>query len=304
MISFIIPLFNKESYIHNTLLSLNKFTEIISEVIVIDDYSSDNSFNIVKQNSIQYNNEMIILRNDSNRGVSYTRNRGLDCAKGKYIIFLDADDELVPDIDLMSLLNFMNSSNANITLLTREYYGKKIVPRIKVYDTNLDRVNGNVFKILDISKYIKNYGFTFGGSASSIIKKDKIVDKFVVGESHFEDWDFLLKIVYNSEVYVYNTKAIKVNYDAESLSNSVNVINLNTLLSKKPSIFLTLKYLGSKQIYRKFYWIWYSSIIKRVRKRDVLMLLYKEKINFMKNIQINKHFLYSLFTTITLGMLK
>ncbi len=88
-ISVIVPLYNKKEYIKRTLLSLLLQKGIKEyEVIVIDNGSTDGSFDIVKE----MDNPHIKLITESKKGVSSARNRGIKEAKGEYIAFLDADD--------------------------------------------------------------------------------------------------------------------------------------------------------------------------------------------------------------------
>ena len=90
-ISFIIPNFNKGDYIVECIKSLEVQTIPADEIIVIDDCSSDGSFEILKNLQKKYSN-IILLRNEFNRGVSYSRNRGILESSSKYVCFLDSDD--------------------------------------------------------------------------------------------------------------------------------------------------------------------------------------------------------------------
>ncbi|WP_303187551.1 glycosyltransferase family 2 protein [Phocaeicola coprocola] len=94
MISVVIPLYNKAHTIINTLNTV--FNQIYQdfEVIIIDDGSTDNSVEIINQNFTD--NRIKIIR-QKNAGVSSARNRGVDESKGKYIAFLDGDDEWHPE---------------------------------------------------------------------------------------------------------------------------------------------------------------------------------------------------------------
>ena len=91
MISVIIPVYNDEDYVHVCLNSVLKQTYDNFEIICIDDASTDSSVEILEYFA-QKDSRIKILKNDSNMGPGYTRNRGLDIAKGKYVSFLDADD--------------------------------------------------------------------------------------------------------------------------------------------------------------------------------------------------------------------
>ncbi len=90
--SIIIPVYNSEKYIKDSIDSIINqdydFSKI--QVILVNDGSIDNSYNICKDYSDRYDN--IIVINQKNKGVSTARNNGIKKALGKYILFLDSDD--------------------------------------------------------------------------------------------------------------------------------------------------------------------------------------------------------------------
>jgi glycosyltransferase involved in cell wall biosynthesis len=88
-ISVIIPLFNKEPHIARALNSVLNQTFQDFEIIVVDDGSTDNGANIVRE----FTDMRIRFIQQENQGASSARNHGTDCAKGELIAFLDADDE-------------------------------------------------------------------------------------------------------------------------------------------------------------------------------------------------------------------
>lgn len=92
-ISIIVPLYNKEFCIRNTIESILNQSYKNFELIIINDGSTDRSLHIVSNIS----DNRIRIINKTNEGVSATRNRGIKEAKGDYILFLDADDYLYPD---------------------------------------------------------------------------------------------------------------------------------------------------------------------------------------------------------------
>lgn len=91
-VSIIIPLYNKESYVQRALDSVEYQTFKDYEVIVINDGSTDNGPEIVKR----HKNLPVRMYNQSNKGPGAARNKGVKESRGKYIAFLDADDEWLP----------------------------------------------------------------------------------------------------------------------------------------------------------------------------------------------------------------
>lgn len=93
MFSVVIPLYNKEDYIVNTLTSVLNQSYQNFEVIVVNDGSTDDSLKIVQS----FHDSRIRVFTKNNGGVSSARNLGVEKANFKYVAFLDADDEWKPD---------------------------------------------------------------------------------------------------------------------------------------------------------------------------------------------------------------
>lgn len=95
MISVIIPLYNAEEYIENAIRSVLRQTFQDFEILVVDDCSYDESCTICERLCSE-DDRISLIRQERNQGVSAARNRAMAEAKGKYIAFLDADDEYIP----------------------------------------------------------------------------------------------------------------------------------------------------------------------------------------------------------------
>lgn len=90
-ISVIVSVYNTEKYIEKCLDSLLNQTYSNIEIVVINDCSTDGSLKILKKYAKKYDN-MILIENKENKGLSYSRNVGLEKATGKYIGYIDSDD--------------------------------------------------------------------------------------------------------------------------------------------------------------------------------------------------------------------
>lgn len=95
-VSIIIPVYNAQETLHRCLESILKSTYKGYEMILVDDGSKDNSYDICLEYSNKYS-FIKTIKNDKNRKVSYTRNNGLKNANGKYIVFIDSDDLIKED---------------------------------------------------------------------------------------------------------------------------------------------------------------------------------------------------------------
>src|SRR5919199_5480676 len=93
LISVVIPAYNSEKTIQETIKSVLKQSFKNLELIVIDDGSKDSTFDIVSS----FSDSRLRVFSYLNAGVSASRNRGLAKAAGEFISFLDADDLWTPD---------------------------------------------------------------------------------------------------------------------------------------------------------------------------------------------------------------
>lgn len=124
MVSIIIPSYNKENYIAETIKSVTSQTYKNWELIVVDDLSNDNTLEIIK--TYQYNNEKIkLFINPENKGANYSRNFGIKEAQGEFIIFLDADDVLSSDC-LQNRIRHIENTNLDFCVFTLEVFKNDI----------------------------------------------------------------------------------------------------------------------------------------------------------------------------------
>ena len=112
-ISVIIPVYNVEKYLRKCLDSVVNQTLKEIEIICLDDGSTDNSLEILKE--YQAKDSRIIIIQQENKGAGAARNNGLNIASGDYIYFLDGDDYI--DIDTLKLMyDKIITDNADICL--------------------------------------------------------------------------------------------------------------------------------------------------------------------------------------------
>ena len=95
LFSVVVPTFNREDHIGRCLESIVRHSYRDHEVVVVDNASADETVEVVLGFGSRL--DIDVLVNDSNRERSYSRNRGAECARGRFLVFLDSDDELRPD---------------------------------------------------------------------------------------------------------------------------------------------------------------------------------------------------------------
>ncbi len=90
-ISVVMPVYNANRFLSDAIESVLNQSYVDFEFIIIDDCSSDNSYEIMKKYA-QSDDRVKIFKNEQNRGVSYTRNFGVSKATGDYVALIDSDD--------------------------------------------------------------------------------------------------------------------------------------------------------------------------------------------------------------------
>ena len=165
-ITIIIPVFNVENFVKETLLSVKNQISHSDEVIIIDDGSTDNSFNII--NNFRDLDGWKIIQTP-NQGLGLTRNLGRSLAKSEYIYFLDSDDVIKdnlidqmrviilqynkPDMILFSGETFddnrknNNKPNLRFTLRGEFFRGSKLITKLTKKKETIPQVSRYITKV-------------------------------------------------------------------------------------------------------------------------------------------------------------
>lgn len=196
LISVIIPLYNKESSIAQTLQSVFSQDYSDFEIVVVDDGSTDNSVEIVEA----MNDPRIRLIKQENGGPSKARNTGVKNAKGEWIVFLDADDEMLPN----ALETFKNIINAHMDI--------DIVDcNTMFYSTNENTLGYHPFE-----GYVKNpfkmffYSIIGPGANHSCFSRNILLENPYNNQiRRFEDGELLMRLLNVAKVYS-STKPVAI----------------------------------------------------------------------------------------------
>lgn len=108
LVSIIVPNYNCSKYIKETIESVLAQTYTNWEMLIVDDCSTDESFNIAHSYAIK-DSRIKLFQNKINSGAAISRNNALDLAKGEYVAFLDSDDLWECD-KLQKQIKFMNEN--------------------------------------------------------------------------------------------------------------------------------------------------------------------------------------------------
>jgi len=311
-LSIIIPAFNVEKYIGKTIMSLIKQTNRNFELIIVDDGSIDETYDIAEQILKSSNIKYKLIRKE-NGGVSSARNQGIKIASGDYIMFLDGDDYVSEEL-VESILNYLNKEKYDVICWAfnevsenkveiSNYYQKyksclKVMTGIEALYNILCKKSLRICMGSAIynKKYLQRYGFRF-------------IDNCTSGE----DIEFIYKVLSRAKnvymidkvltFYVQRKSSRSKTYDLKKLEaiyavkrSSEFISNLSNPLVNK--ILRTLNYDEKIKIYLNFL----QTVYNNRNKIKVKNILYKidqyypnlnqEMIQTMKNYKGNNIKIY------------
>ena len=216
-ISVIIPAYNAEKTIRETIESVLKQTFSNFKIVIINDGSSDRTLDIIQQ----IVDPRIQCFSYKNGGNSLARNRGISHATGEFISFLDADDLWTPDkleLQLAALQNSEASVAYSWTTTFIDGQEKSVFPCTPIY------FEGNVYDKLLVNNFIAN------GSNILVRKKAiELVGGFEPTLKRCADWDFYIRLAAKCHFVVVPKHQIFYRRSSGSLSMNIKLVEQESI---------------------------------------------------------------------------
>lgn len=205
LVSIIMPNYNSEKYVEETINSVLSQTYQNWELLFVDDCSTDKSLELVRA----FNDERIkIFQNETNSGAAASRNYALREAKGKWIAFLDSDDLWLPE-KLSKQIEFMAENNYHFTYTPYTHI-----------DEASNSMNVEVVSPKKINKR-KMFRYNYIGCLTVIYNREHVgliqIDPSLKSRNDYAIW---LKACKKCDSYLYNENLAKYRIRANSLSHS------------------------------------------------------------------------------------
>ena len=211
-ISVVISTYNAQNYISECLDATINQTYTNLEVIIVDDGSEDDTLSILQ--SYASKDSRITLFRHSNKGVSTTRNKGIQNATGEYIVFFDADDYPEPDL-IEAYVNAINEwSEKKVALIGTGMF----------FDNQYNKYVGNKTYILEVAHgYIEGENYILSRSSAAMLAWLKLFN-FVTNKCY--DLDIIRKhnILFDSNIHIGEDLKFNLDYlDVED--GNIGIIN-------------------------------------------------------------------------------
>lgn len=192
-VSVIIPAYNVEDYIEECINSVLEQTYNNYEIIIVNDGSTDNTLNIVREYEKKYSCIKVI--NISNHGQGYARNVALSKASGEYILFLDSDDFL-EKVTLQVAVDRIEQDKTDLVLFDWKYYyentGKYRYVNMDVFFGKKMLIGEEVLELFRIKHYF---------TVNKLYSKKFLTDNNIrYGEGYiYEDNPFWVEVVLKAQ---------------------------------------------------------------------------------------------------------
>lgn len=218
MISVIIPTYNRGNTIKRSIESVLKQGKYIGEIIIVDDNSSDNTVDIIKQ----INDKRIkYIKNKKSCGACYSRNVGIENSQFDIIAFNDSDDEWIN-----------NKLEKQIKYILEQDYDVVTSGYTRILDNKSKYIGKN---INDDEIFLELLKSNFIGTPTIVGRKGVFKnEKFDYDLPRFQDWELMIRIAKKYRVKFINEPLVNAYVQKNSLTknNSNAVTALNIILNK------------------------------------------------------------------------
>lgn len=240
LVSIIMPVYNRSTVISKSITSILNQDYENWELIVVDDYSTDDTFAVVKKIA-EIDSRVSIYMNTHSKGVSGARNTGFENIKGKYIAFLDSDDEW-ENFHLSESLYYMDSSSTDVSfaLWSEKLVSGKIQKRFGTtdqqtyFENQLAKVSHK--KLNDAYIFYRDfYEFTINNNfviyhINSLVMKSCLLESVGLFDETLhasEDTDFIFRLLRKNNFVFINKNHF---YYSQGDDNIYNFINRREIL--------------------------------------------------------------------------
>ncbi|SEM29552.1 Glycosyltransferase involved in cell wall bisynthesis [Syntrophus gentianae] len=228
LVSIIIPVFNRAKFLQKTVNSVLSQTYPNIEVILVDDCSTDDSFNVMKELQ-DHDSRIECFRHEKNAGAQSARNTGIRNARGKWIAFQDSDDKWMPD-----------KIEKQLAVLSAHGFDPWIVVHTNCLRYEEDTGNKEIWKLPVVEgenvypALLKNPGPTFSSllTSKSALEKMGFLDEKTPS---YQEWETSLGLArYCRFIHIKEPLFIYTLHNQDRISNDIgrDIVGYHYILKK------------------------------------------------------------------------
>lgn len=309
LISIIIPVYNREKLIADTLNSMINQSYFNWECIIVDDGSGDNTVNTI-ENFCKNDLRFIILSRPHNRpkGANSCRNYGFENSNGNYVLWADSDDIIHPNC-LEFCINIIHNQDFSFCRFSKTVFFDNR------HDYNVEKPIIKSKELIDTSNIIDLLSNTIPFNTCTVLwKRDSIKEeRFSEDIFYGDEWEFFSRLISNGLVGLsvdtilyfvrkhknsttyefWRNDAVRLNSKIEASKKIIKNLSIKGLLNRRIAIyFVSLSlFLKEKEIY--VYLIKHITVTKIIFKIELAMRYYLGPVflliyKFKKNRLIRK----------------
>ncbi len=276
-ISVVMPAYNAERFIDEAIRSILDQTFEDFEFIIINDGSKDKTEEIILSHP---DPRIIYLKNDGNKGLSYSFNKGVSAAQGKYIARMDADDISLPD------------------RFAKQYSYLESHPKIGILGSSMIEIDENGKKKHLLKRDSTHVEIKWSSLFSTPLYHPTIMARAEVLKSHHyneglsnsEDYELWSRLLFNTQVIFANIKrplflyrsyptsfTQSINLDKRVISAHNTIGNIGHYLTLTPEEKRLIVLLRQERKIKpvglwKIYWLYLRAVFKFIKKEKPLFL--------------------------------
>lgn len=247
LVSIIMPTYNVEKYILETIESVKNQIHNNWELIIVDDCSTDCTLNVIRKEAMK-DVRIKFSKLDSNKGAAYARNIAVEKAMGKYLAFLDSDDLWHPE-KLKEQIDFMEKFNINFSCTSYE---------------KIDEKSNKINETIKVNSKMNYWGLLKNcpGNSTIIYNMDSIGKIYTPEIRKRNDYALWLKVIKKTD-HIYGLDKVLASHRIRE--NSIS-FNKKSLIKYHWLVYRKLEKLSlGKSLYLLCFWI-FKGINRKIKK--------------------------------------
>ncbi len=258
VVSVIIPTYNRGIHMRRSVLSVLDQTYRDFELIIVDDASTDNTEDIVKD----FNDKRIrYIRHDNNKGAPAARNSGIKAARGEFIAFQDSDDEWFP-MKLEKQMHAFKEAASDVGVVYTGLWRLDGKHKTFIPSSSIKHKNGDIHRELLKRSFI--------GTPSMMVRKECFNKTGMFDETllRLQDWELVIRLSRHYKFKYIGEALLNAHLidDSISVNNRAHIQAFESIIMKHYDDFNKNKHILAKHYFSLGVFLSRNSEVSRARE--------------------------------------